>query len=271
MALDDRIAAGSPRARASRRSAAAAVEHGAVDDTRQRAGGRDEHWRRAGDARAGQVGPAAPSRRGDRAGGASATVQVYEYTGGLTARRDEIAGDRGAAGGGARAWPARRRVRRGAAPVDSAPDLDRARRERRVRCAAGRVWGFMPMRRAGSGSDCRGDARNRPRERRDRPSRARAPGRRQACCEWVAPRRALPHRRRSSRASGGREVGVSQRWPVRTASARAGPATPVAEPLVTGQRVIDLLFPVAAGRHGGDPWRVRHGQDGGAAADREVV
>lgn len=45
---------------------------------------------------------------------------------------------------------------------------------------------------------------------------------------------------------GGHELGLSQRWPVhrpRPVSARLPPA----EPLVTGQRVLDLLFPVARG------------------------
>jgi V/A-type H+/Na+-transporting ATPase subunit A len=45
---------------------------------------------------------------------------------------------------------------------------------------------------------------------------------------------------------GGAELGLSQRWPVRRprpVSARL----PAAEPLVTGQRVLDMLFPVARG------------------------
>ena len=63
--------------------------------------------------------------------------------------------------------------------------------------------------------------------------------------EWIAPEGEYRVGEIVARV-GGSELGLSQRWPVR----RPRPAharLPSAEPLITGQRVLDLLFPVARG------------------------
>ncbi|MFF0457637.1 V-type ATP synthase subunit A [Nocardia africana] len=51
---------------------------------------------------------------------------------------------------------------------------------------------------------------------------------------------------------GGRPVRIAQRWPVRNARPHRGPAG-TAKPLLTGQRVVDLLFPVLEGGTVGVP------------------
>jgi V/A-type H+-transporting ATPase subunit A len=63
--------------------------------------------------------------------------------------------------------------------------------------------------------------------------------------DWIAPEGEYRVGDTVARA-GGAELGLSQRWPVR----RPRPSRarlPATEPLVTGQRVLDLLFPVARG------------------------
>ena len=63
--------------------------------------------------------------------------------------------------------------------------------------------------------------------------------------DWIAPAGELRSDQTVARV-GGRELGLTQRWPVRrprpTRARLAGAA-----PLVTGQRVLDLLFPIARG------------------------
>lgn len=51
---------------------------------------------------------------------------------------------------------------------------------------------------------------------------------------------------------GGRPVRIAQRWPVRSARPHSGPVGSAA-PLLTGQRVVDLLFPVVKGGTVGVP------------------
>jgi V/A-type H+/Na+-transporting ATPase subunit A len=63
--------------------------------------------------------------------------------------------------------------------------------------------------------------------------------------EWIAPEGQLRHQDVVARVNG-RELGLTQRWPVRRPRpVRARLAG--GGPLVTGQRVLDLLFPVARG------------------------
>jgi hypothetical protein len=60
------------------------------------------------------------------------------------------------------------------------------------------------------------------------------------------------------------------RWPVR-APRPVHARLPADEPLVTGQRILDTLFPVARGGKARDPRRLRHRQDGAAGSAGQVA
>ena len=87
--------------------------------------------------------------------------------------------------------------------------------------------------------------------------------------DWIAPAGELRPGQPVASVNG-RELGLMQRWPVR----RPRPARarlPAVAPLITGQRVLDLLFPDRPRQHRRHSGRIRHRQDGGPAADRQVV
>ena len=68
----------------------------------------------------------------------------------------------------------------------------------------------------------------------------------------------------------GHDVRVHHRWPVRVPRP-ARRRLDAAVPLVTGQRVLDLLYPIAKGSTVGGGGRLRHGQDRAAATGGQVV
>ena len=221
-----------------------------------------------------ELGPLRLLGRGrrDPDGDRARTVQAYEYTGGLAPRRARRAGGR-----------TRCRPRSGPGLLGGVFDgllrpLATRRHLARARATAARPTD--PRRRGGS-----------------RPT-GRAPGttcrRRRRCsapCDGAGP---LPHRvlvppgvrgpvaavarrRAGTGADAGRARSAAS--PVPLSPALAGPPaaavrerldarTPAAAP---GQRVLDLLLPVARGQHRRGARRLRHRQDHAAAADRQVV
>ncbi len=174
--------------------------------------------------------------------GAIATVQVYEYTGGLTP------GDEIAATGGPLAAELGPGLLGGVfdgvlRPLDSAPTWIEPGGAARTR-AGDRVWSFMPMVELGADLTV-GETLGTIRESAAIDHRVLVPPGAAGVLDWVAPRGELRLGEVVARVSG-REVGVTQRWPVRRPRpARARLAG--SRPLVTGQRVIDLLFPVLRG------------------------
>ena len=66
------------------------------------------------------------------------------------------------------------------------------------------------------------------------------------------------------------ELTMTQKWPIRIPrpTRKRYPAT---KPLVTGQRILDTLFPIAKGGHGGHPRRLRYGKDHDPASDCKMV
>ena len=46
---------------------------------------------------------------------------------------------------------------------------------------------------------------------------------------------------------------MTQKWPIRRAQDRRQSVFPATRPLITGQRILDTLFPCSQGRHGGNP------------------
>ena len=107
----------------------------------------------------------------------------------------------------------------------------------------------------------------------------RARARSARCCRRTSPARAGRSRRsevaddatvlRIASAGGAKhEVALSHFWPVRAPRPVRARLTSD-EPLVTGQRILDSLFPVALGRQGGHPGRVRHRQDDPAREPRQ--
>ena len=199
-----------------------------------------------------------------------ATVQVYEYTGGAPARRP-------------------------------------GRRERASRCTAelgpgllGGVFDGMLRRLSGAGGAPR---RRRPaRDARPRAALAVHPAAPPSASDGRAgsgPRRGARDARRSrtgcscrpaspARSSGsppagelhGRRARRARRRPGARPGARAGPCarrgrsasgSAADVPLVTGQRALDLFFPLARGSTAAVPGGFGTGQDGAPAADRQVV
>ena len=61
-----------------------------------------------------------------------------------------------------------------------------------------------------------------------------------------------------------------QRWPVRVPRPVKEKLNPDV-PLITGQRILDGLFPTSQGRSRGHPGSIRERQDGHAAAAAKVV
>ena len=174
--------------------------------------------------------------------GERATVQVYEYTGGLKPGEDVV----GTGGpltvqlgpgllGGVFDGVLRPLHSAGARiePGSAAETLN-----------AERDWRFQPALEAGellTGGTVLGTAR----ETAAIEHRVLVPPDVEGALEWIAPPGEYRVTEVVARA-GGRELALSQRWSVRRprpVSARL----PADEPLVTGQRVLDLLFPVARG------------------------
>jgi len=174
--------------------------------------------------------------------GASATVQVYEYTGGLRP------GDTVLATGGPLA------VALGPGMLGGVFDgVLRPLRATPVRLEAGsgadataeaRPWSFVPAAQAGEELTA-GGVLGSVRETPAIEHRVLVPPGRGGVVEWIA---AAGERRASETIArvGGAEVALTQNWPVRRPRpVRARLAAQ--EPLVTGQRVLDLLFPIARG------------------------
>ena len=200
--------------------------------------------------------------RGDRAG-----LRVHRRSG---ARATPVRRAGPAAVGAARARAAGRRLRRAAAPAvaarrpGSSPGADtrgraadrsggssRTSATGRDRAARARCW--APCRRpvrSPTGCWCR-------RARRAR-STDLAPAGRYADDDVVA-------------RVGGTEVRLATSWPVRRPRPYRRAAATATVPLLTGQRVLDLLFPIARGSTRRGARRLRHRQDDAAAADRQVV
>jgi len=174
--------------------------------------------------------------------GTTATVQVYEYTGGLKPG-DVVLGT-----GGPLA------VELGPGLLGGVFDgVLRPLRSAGVRIEPGsatgtlsgeRVWRFIPAARAGEQLGA-GAVLGTVRETAAIEHRVLVPPGGGGPLDWIAPEGEYRVGETIARA-GGAELGLSQRWPVR----RPRPSharLPAPEPLVTGQRVLDLLFPVARG------------------------
>ena len=174
--------------------------------------------------------------------GERATVQVYEYTGGL--RPGEVV----VGTGGPLAVQLGPGLLGGVfdgvlRPLHSAgPRIQPGLSPETL--AGERVWTFEPAAEAGepvTGGAVFGSVR----ETTAIEHRVLVPPDVEGTLEWVAPLGEYRATDVVARA-GGRDLALSQRWPVRRprpVSARLAGA----EPLVTGQRVLDLLFPVARG------------------------
>jgi V/A-type H+/Na+-transporting ATPase subunit A len=174
--------------------------------------------------------------------GAIATIQVYAYTGGLMPG-DEVAGSGGPLAvelgpgllGGVfdgvlgRLDQLGPRVEAGGA----GETLDHDRR-----------WMFSPAVEAGE-PIAAGAALGSVRESEVLVHRVLVPPGVHGRLDWVAPEGEYPVHEPVARV-GGRELTLSQRWPVRRARPAAARLASDG-PLVTGQRVLDLLFPLARG------------------------
>jgi V/A-type H+/Na+-transporting ATPase subunit A len=174
--------------------------------------------------------------------GAIATVQVYEYTGGLEPG-DEIVATGGPLaaelGPGLLGGVFDGMLRR----LDSAPAWIEPGRAAGP-SAADRVWTFTPAVQRGAHLGA-GETLGTIRETAAIDHRVLVPPGAGGLVEWIAPEGELRRGSVVARVDG-REVGLMQRWPVRRPRpARARLAA--GGPLVTGQRVLDLLFPVARG------------------------
>jgi V/A-type H+/Na+-transporting ATPase subunit A len=174
--------------------------------------------------------------------GPNATVQVYEYTGGLAPGQEVLAT------GGPLAIELGPGLLGGVydgvlRPLDSAPvRLDPGSA---VGALGGeQVWSFVPRARAGEQLQA-GGVLGVVRETAAIEHRVLVPPDVGGSLEWLAP--AGDYRVGDVVARlGGASVALAQRWPVR----RPRPTRarlPAAEPLITGQRVLDLLFPLARG------------------------
>ena len=175
-------------------------------------------------------------------GGASATVQVYEYTGGLKPG-DEVFSTGapltvelgpgllgGVFDGVLRALgSAGTRIEPGGAAETLGAD---------------RAWKFIPVVEAGELLTA-GAVLGTVGETTAIDHRVLVPPHAEGQLEWIAPAGDYRVTEVVARV-GGAELALAQRWPVRRprpVSARL----PAVEPLVTGQRVLDLLFPIARG------------------------
>ena len=174
--------------------------------------------------------------------GAAATVQVYEYTGGLKPG-DEIVPTGGPLAaelgpgllGGVFDGVLRPLRSRGPWIEPGAGEGTRA---------AARAWSFAPTVQVGEQITA-GATLGTVRESAAIDHHVLVPPFAGGTVEWIVPRSELRPGEVVARISG-RELGLTQRWPVRrprpTRERLAGSG-----PLVTGQRVLDLLFPVARG------------------------
>jgi V/A-type H+/Na+-transporting ATPase subunit A len=174
--------------------------------------------------------------------GPIATVQVYEYTGGLTP------GDEIVATGGPLAAELGPGLLGGVfdgvlRPLDSAPAWIEPGGAGRAR-AVDRAWNFTPVVQPGE-QVAAGQTLGTIYETTAIEHRVLMPPDGAGVLDWVAPAGELHLADVVARVDG-REVGVMQRWPIRrprpARSRLAGGG-----PLVTGQRVLDLLFPVLRG------------------------
>jgi V/A-type H+-transporting ATPase subunit A len=174
--------------------------------------------------------------------GTTATLQVYEYTGGLKP------GDMVRGTGGPLA------VELGPGLLGGVFDgVLRPLSSAGVRIEPGsatgtlsgeRVWSFVPAARAGDRIGA-GAVLGTVRETAAIEHSVLVPPGAGGQLDWIAPEGEYRVGDTVARA-GGAELGLSQRWPGR----RPRPSRarlPATEPLVTGQRVLDLLFPVARG------------------------
>jgi V/A-type H+/Na+-transporting ATPase subunit A len=174
--------------------------------------------------------------------GASATVQVYEYTGGLKPG-DEVLGTGaplsvqlgpGLLGGVFDG--VLRPLRSAGARIEPGSATEAL--------SAERAWSFSPGVEAGELLTA-GAVFGTVRETAAIDHHVLVPPDCEGVLEWIAPAGNYRLDEVVARV-GGADLRLSQRWPVRRprpVSARV----PAAEPLVTGQRVLDLLFPVARG------------------------
>ena len=233
-------AASTTSARGSRRCG----RDGAHRDPRQRAGRRDRRHGRSASARARRGRPQAAGRRGHLAarGRARSCSCTSTRAGSGRARRRRWAAARSRAElgpgllGGIFDGMLRRLEDLGERlpPGARAPTLSRDRR-----------WHFTPARARGRWRRRRCRAGERPRDRGDRGAGAGAAGRRRH-------RRVAGGRRASTRSAepiariAGRDVRLAQPWPLRRPRP-SGLRLDASVPLSTGQRSLDLLFPVARG------------------------
>ena len=174
--------------------------------------------------------------------GAVATVQVYEYTGGLRP------GDEVVSTGGPLAVDLGPGLLGGVfdgvlRPLRSAPAWIVPGSASRAPTAAGRTWDFTPSTTGGQqltdGASLGTIAESAAIEHH-----VLVPPGAGGRVDWIAAGELRPGQAVAS--VNGRELRIAQRWPVRRPRpARARLAG--AEPLVTGQRVLDLMFPVARG------------------------
>ncbi len=174
--------------------------------------------------------------------GDTATVQVYEYTGGLRPGEEAIPS------GGPLA------VELGPGLLGGVFDgVLRPLRSAGERLEPGgvgvtlereRAWRFAPSVSVGATLGA-GSAIGSVRETAAIEHRVLVPPDAGGALEWIAPAGEYRVGETLARVAG-REIGLAQRWPVR----RARPVRErlaAQEPLVTGQRVLDLLFPIARG------------------------
>jgi len=174
--------------------------------------------------------------------GPVATVQVYEYTGGLkpgdeiVATGGPLAADLGPGllGG---VFDGVLRSLQSAATWIEPGSAGRTR-------GADRPWSFSPVVRAGEQLGAGATLGTVP-ETAAIEHHVLVPPGAGGVLDWIAPEGELRLGEVVARVNG-RELGLTQRWPVRLPRPSQA-RLPGADPLVTGQRVLDLLFPVARG------------------------
>ena len=186
--------------------------------------------------------------------GGLATVQVYEYTGGLRPGDDVVAT------GGPLAVELGPGLLGGVfdgvlRPLRSAGTWIEPGSARRMPTTEDRTWSFSPSARSGEQlSD--GASLGTIVESSAIYHYMLVPPGAAGSVDWIAPAGDLD-RGQPVASVNGRELGLTQRWPIR----RPRPARarlPAAGPLLTGQRVLDLLFPIARGSDRGRSGRIRH-------------
>jgi V/A-type H+-transporting ATPase subunit A len=195
-----------------------------------------------------EVGPLALPGEVIALGNGAATVQVYEYTGGL--RPGEPVTPSGGPltaelGPGLLGGVFDGMLRR----LEGAGDLVSAG-SRPATLPRERRFAFVPT--VAAGAELTAGARlGTVRETRALEHRVLAPPDASGRLDWLAPEGEYDVDERIA-VLGGRELTLAQRWPVR----RPRPfleRLKTGEPLVTGQRVVDLLYPVARGSTAGVP------------------